>query len=931
MKAFKIKYPINKEKTSFRKIFDAIEKQRYIYKKKILFDKEKKELIIKLIGIIPNIKKIIGEKGELIKPKTFKKFQHIIIREQKYNAYEIKYIKDSKEKNINIFSEKFVNENMYNSILIFKNNLFKIKKFIDSSSKIIENLDKIDFIFIELKNISDKSYMFHNCNLLKEYKIFKGKKIDDSKLTIDFNKQNISIDSKVKIFSESSVKNTNKNINSSGIKDIVKIHKSIDNSVLSGITHILNKSKNLTSWNDPKYREWFKFMDKDVKVNIDKILNEFNKYSILGFWPNKNNIAISNVNNLSHMFDGCSNLVSIPKINTNETVDLSYMFKGCELLENLPEDLFKGNTEKVKNISHMFEGCLILKSLPDLSHWKTENFLDINSLFKGDFSLLSIPFLSNWALNNVTNMSHIFEGCSKLNSLSNISEWKTKNVTDMNSLFNGCSSLNSLPNISKWNTNNAKNIQSIFKNCSSLISLPDISKWNTNNIMDMSHVFEGCSSLNSLPDISIWNTDNVTNMSYMFNKCLSLDSLPNISKWNTIKITNMSYMFQGCYNLKSLPDISWWSTANVIDMSHMFEKCSDLITLPDISKWNIEKVIYMNYMFQECSSLISLPEISKWDIKNIKEMNNIFSECSSLSAIPDISNWDLKNVYNINSLFENCFSLTSIPKLSNLNDLKINFDNKIFNGCESLSFFDNSQLLLHENIYSNCINAINITYVQLYKIIYNIKDDSDNIKIFGSDFVKRNNQKCKIVHGRDIIIRYPLQETFYSKGLKKLELLLIEMENIEDKSYMFQDCTLLEEFSSIEIRKGNVGSIDSPISGIDEEISQTINLDYLPRENKNNRNIKNLSHMFDGCTSLLSFGALSTWNLDNIKNMSYMFNKCESLNSLPDLAEWEIKNVENIDNIFKDCSPNFIKSLKYNNSLRTEGNSKIFEYLEKKK
>ena len=240
MKSYKIKYPIYDEK-----ILSDINKQKYIRQKKVIKDEEKNTMIIKLVGIIPNIKKIIGEKGELIKPQTFKKFQHIIIREQRYNAYEIKYIKDAKEKIINIFSEKFVKENIYNSILIFNKKLYKINTFIGTYAKEIENLDEINLIFIELKNITDKSYMFYNCNKLKEFKLFEGKKVDRTESINYSSKLNSSIDSKERIFNESSLKNnkTNNNIISSGKKDIVEVYKSLNCLELNEITQILNQSK----------------------------------------------------------------------------------------------------------------------------------------------------------------------------------------------------------------------------------------------------------------------------------------------------------------------------------------------------------------------------------------------------------------------------------------------------------------------------------------------------------------------------------------------------------------------------------------------------------------------------------------------------------------------------------------------------------------
>ena len=108
---------------------------------------------------------------------------------------------------------------------------------------------------------------------------------------------------------------------------------------------------------------------------------------------------------------------------------------------------------------------------------------------------------------------------------------------------------------------------------------------------------------------------------------------------------------------------------------------------------------------------------------------------------------------------------------------------------------------------------------------------------------------------------------------------------------MFYNCDKLEDFLSSEIKV--TSPIEKPYSELildpkEVKLNQTIdtiNLNYLSGEDKNKRIINDLSHMFDGCSSLLKFGALSTWNSNNIKNMSYMFNNCVSLISLPDLSQ----------------------------------------------
>ena len=50
----------------------------------------------------------------------------------------------------------------------------------------------------------------------------------------------------------------------------------------------------------------------------------------------------------------------------------------------------------VNNISHMFSGCSSLSSLPDISKWNTNNVINMHSLFYECSSLISLPDISKW-------------------------------------------------------------------------------------------------------------------------------------------------------------------------------------------------------------------------------------------------------------------------------------------------------------------------------------------------------------------------------------------------------------------------------------------------------------------------------------------------------------------------------------------------------
>ena len=67
-------------------------------------------------------------------------------------------------------------------------------------------------------------------------------------------------------------------------------------------------------------------------------------------------------------------------------------------------------------------------------------------------------------------------------------------------------------------------------------------------------------------------------------------------------------------------------------------------------------------------------------------------------------------------------------------------------------------------------------------------------------------------------------------------------------------------------------------------------------------NIKDMSYIFRGCSSLLSLPDISKWNTNNVYNISYMLFRCSSLSSLSDISKWNINNVYNMSSLFEGSS-----------------------------
>ena len=147
-------------------------------------------------------------------------------------------------------------------------------------------------------------------------------------------------------------------------------------------------------------------------------------------------------------------------------------------------------------------------------------------------------------------------------------------------------------------------------------------------------------------------------------------------------------------------------------------------------------------------------------------------------------------------------------------------------------------------------------------IIYKIKEEN-NIRIFGSEFVKNNKNICKMIIDNkeyEIIEKYNIKN-----NNNKLKIILKGIDNVTNMSDMFFGCSLLSS---------------------------------LPDISKwNTNNVTDMSYMFYGCLSLSSLPDISKWNTNNVINMSCM--------SLPEISKWNINNDIRMENILNEC-PNLL-------------------------
>ena len=115
-------------------------------------------------------------------------------------------------------------------------------------------------------------------------------------------------------------------------------------------------------------------------------------------------IVNSTYTDLSYMFSGCTNLVSVnaESWDTSKVTNMNRMFHECQSLLSL--DLSDFDTSKVTSMRAMFYNCKNLDSL-DLSNWDTSSVTDIAGMFYNciGISTLRLDNCSNSTISNIIN------------------------------------------------------------------------------------------------------------------------------------------------------------------------------------------------------------------------------------------------------------------------------------------------------------------------------------------------------------------------------------------------------------------------------------------------------------------------------------------------------------------------------------------------
>ena len=240
--------------------------------------------------------------------------------------------------------------------------------------------------------------------------------------------------------------------------------------------------------------------------------------------------------------------------------------------------------------------------------------------------------------------------------------------------------------------------------------------------------------------------------------------------------------------------------------------------------------------------------------ENMKIYYNIYNNCSNDNNDIDLDNF-IKGMDTINEEF---------------NDKKFKESLKIFKMMEQ--------------------SALKINY------IFDKNNKNKEINIFGSEFVKKNKDKCKIKYNNKVEeLKEKLVLGNYNEN--KITLQLLGINKVTDMSDMFYDCSSLESFD--EKSKWDTSKITN-MSGVFYGCKCLKEVNFISKWNTSK--VTDMSYMFYGCESLESLPDLSKWDTSKTTKMNHMFSHCLKLKQLQGISQWNTEKVINMENMFHECA-----------------------------
>ena len=174
------------------------------------------------------------------------------------------------------------------------------------------------------------------------------------------------------------------------------------------------------------------------KSGMIKVYEKEGKYYVLS--EDNTKIAFPTRSNL--LFQSYNKLKDVDfqeAVDTSKVEELSYLFDGCTQLESVSLSSF--NTDRLRNADYLFRSCSALKSV-DLANFHCNSVTNMTGMFNECSSLHTLD-LTSFTTNSLEHTINMFRNCQNLRTIFATNGFRTDHVTEINatSMFAGCTSL----------------------------------------------------------------------------------------------------------------------------------------------------------------------------------------------------------------------------------------------------------------------------------------------------------------------------------------------------------------------------------------------------------------------------------------------------------------------------------------------------------
>lgn len=442
--------------------------------------------------------------------------------------------------------------------------------------------------------------------------------------------------------------------------------------------------------------------------------------------------------------------------------------------------------------------------------------------------------------------------------------------------------------------NGVDSSDALFLGYTNLKSVKFNGNFHTDYATSFQSMFEECESLETI-DISSLVTSNGQTFCGMFANCESLTTL-DVSSMDTVQATDMRWMFANCFALRSI-EFGNFATADVTDMQKMFQYCRKLEKL-DLSSFDTGNVTNMAHMFYHCDSLAEI-NINSFNTENVTDMTGMFRECPHIKDI-DLSSFNTEKVKSYEFFMEGNQTVNGKPWSTLFEREKSSADIEIIGWEKNVLFND------YEGQWDSPLFGTEITKEQVVSVTFldTVKDAPSScvdVSEAGDGSVLAwvsgydDTYELFIAGEGGVCAPESCYWMFgYYTSCKQFNFNgNFHTENVKDMSSMFYGCSSLDDIDVSTMNTSNVENFD----GMFGACSGLTELDLCAMDTSN---ATNLYRMFTFCSNLKKID-MSTWDTSKVNNMGWMFYHCTSLESL-DLSNFDTRNVTEFYRMFSGCS-----------------------------